>query len=141
MSFDCKILSVTILLLLFGACSPGPEMTESPIHTATSPAPTSAPTPEIRPELSATASEPAGPLGDVTLGEELFLANCAPCHGPDAKGADYAPSLIHPIVAAKDDAELKRTILDGRNTMPAWRGQLSREEISDILAFLRSQQP
>jgi mono/diheme cytochrome c family protein len=32
---------------------------------------------------------------DVAAGEELFQANCARCHGPDATGTATGPPLIH----------------------------------------------
>ena len=31
---------------------------------------------------------------DVALGKQLFLANCATCHGLNAEGTKYGPTLI-----------------------------------------------
>lgn len=47
---------------------------------------------------STLAPQPAGADmladADAGTGEELFLTNCATCHGLDAQGSDVAPSLI-----------------------------------------------
>ena len=130
------VLAVGLTILLLNGCG-SPEVPPQP----TPPLPTAEPATPTQSVTPTKAPVPAPTLGNASRGEDLFLANCAPCHGRDANGADYAPSLIHPFVAAKGDAELRETILNGRGgSMPAWRDKLSREEIGDILAYLRSQQ-
>ncbi|MEJ5945137.1 cytochrome c [Pseudokineococcus basanitobsidens] len=44
----------------------------------------------------------AGAEGDVDRGQELFLANCATCHGLQAQGGTGGPSLIGVGAAAVD---------------------------------------
>jgi len=39
---------------------------------------------------------------DVAAGKQLFLANCATCHGTNAEGRAYAPSLVGVGAAAVD---------------------------------------
>lgn len=50
----------------------------------------------------APASATAATDDQIALGEELFLANCATCHGVNAAGTDVAPSLIGVGAAAVD---------------------------------------
>jgi len=40
--------------------------------------------------------------GDVGKGRELFLANCATCHGAQAAGTNAGPSLVGVGAAAVD---------------------------------------
>jgi len=47
------------------------------------------------------AATPAG-AEDVAAGHQLFLANCATCHGVNAEGRRYAPSLVGVGAAAVD---------------------------------------
>lgn len=50
-----------------------------------------------QPATAAEASE-----DQIALGEQIFLANCATCHGVNAAGTDVAPSLIGVGAAAVD---------------------------------------
>lgn len=94
--------------------------------------------------------QPAGPdirgvasaTGDARVGQALFRANCAACHGREGEGG-IGNSLNAPtFLAVASDAFLRDTILHGRpNTaMPAWR-EFDGREISDLLAFMRQWQP
>lgn len=52
-----------------------------------------------------------------TPGQQLFIQNCAGCHGVNRKGKGMAPSLLGLANRMLDD-EAIRTILHGRNAMP-----------------------
>lgn len=100
---------------------------------------------------------PPGPDATQDRGRQLYNANCFSCHGGVVGGAmmDYPPrhnerghTWHHP------DCELKTVIRDGSTPMteamrrmmappdaprmPAWRGQLSEEEIDLVLAFIKT---
>ncbi len=94
--------------------------------------------------------QPAGPerdriasgRGDPGAGRKLYRRNCAACHGRRGEGG-IGTALASPgFLAAASDAFLASTILDGReNTaMPAWR-RFTGQQVSDLLAYLRSWQP
>jgi mono/diheme cytochrome c family protein len=72
-------------------------------------------------------------------GERIYLAACAGCHGFDGQSSyPRAPSLISTETQAKSESELLQTVLDGRNTMPAWRETLTEDQARSVLAYLRS---
>ncbi|NOY45164.1 MAG: c-type cytochrome [Deltaproteobacteria bacterium] len=84
----------------------------------------------------------ASSRGDARSGRILFRRNCASCHGRRG-GGGIGTSLNSPgFLAAASDAFLAATILDGReNTaMPSWR-RFTEQEVSDLLAYLRTWQP
>ncbi|MCA9250802.1 MAG: c-type cytochrome, partial [Phycisphaerales bacterium] len=79
--------------------------------------------------------------GDARVGGALYRSNCATCHGAMGEGA-IGNSLNSPtFLSVASDAFLRDTIVHGRpNTaMPAWR-KFSTQELSDLLAFMRSWQ-
>ena len=90
--------------------------------------------------------QPAGaPLrGDAVRGKTLFARNCAGCHGPEGGGDGYRllgqdpANLTSPSTGRKSDAELLKTIHDGKPNMPAWRGSLSEKQSRDVLAYVRT---
>jgi mono/diheme cytochrome c family protein len=66
-------------------------------------------------------------------GRQLFLKACVVCHGEDGKsGHGAAPSLAE----VKDLDLAMQTVTTGRNTMPAFRGDFTAEQIRDIGAFV-----
>jgi len=92
---------------------------------------------------------PGGALakeGDLKEGRTLYLKHCKICHGQEGKGDGYA--LFNPPVADltvstiqnKSDKELWESIHMGvsNTSMGMWRFVLSDEEISAVLAYVRS---
>jgi cytochrome c oxidase cbb3-type subunit III len=67
--------------------------------------------------------------GDVDAGKEIFAANCAACHGEDAKGnSDVgAPSLTDKFwIYGGDVQTITNTLWNGRQGhMPSWEGRLT----------------
>ena len=88
--------------------------------------------------ISACGSDRSGAIadltGDTTSGEALYGANCASCHGGDRAGTNAGPD----IRGETEGGETINVILNGEDTMPAFAGTLSDQEIADILAFLQS---
>lgn len=81
--------------------------------------------------------------GNVRYGAALFRANCRGCHGASGEGGQIGVSLRSPtFLSLASDEFLAETILHGRSNtaMPSWR-QFDKREVSDLLAYLRSQQP
>ncbi|HED40026.1 MAG TPA: c-type cytochrome [Chromatiales bacterium] len=101
-------------------------------------------TPFARHEI---APEVAGLTPQQRLGEQIFQANCAFCHGATATGRNWVGSFLQPPPRDLTDAEamagmthqrLTQVITEGLvdTTMPAWRGVLSREEIDAVAAYV-----
>lgn len=73
-------------------------------------------------------------------GRALFLANCARCHGDDAKGKK-GPDLTAAKRQAKwkgSDAPLIKRITNGAFGMPKFGKTLKPEEIQAIATYVRS---
>ena len=84
------------------------------------------------------AAGPAAPQTDP--GRTLFLANCARCHGDDAKGKK-GPDLTTAKRQAKwkdSDAPLIKRITNGAFGMPKFGKTLKLEEIQTIANYVRS---
>jgi glucose/arabinose dehydrogenase/cytochrome c553 len=70
---------------------------------------------------------------------DLFTKNCAPCHGTDLAGGRGPSLFADSLLSKSSDDALRQTIREGRVDagMPAFKGQLSDEEIGRLLAYLR----
>jgi cytochrome c6 len=73
-----------------------------------------------------------------------FKAKCAACHGATGAG-DTAMGknmkirdLASADVQAQTDAQLNDIITKGKNKMPAYDGKLSKDQISDLVKYIRS---
>ncbi len=76
-------------------------------------------------------------------GETLFKSKCAMCHGPDGKGEVAmgkklgAHDLNSAEVQKQSDAQLTEVVTKGKNKMPAYDGKLSKEQIAQLVAYIR----
>jgi mono/diheme cytochrome c family protein len=84
-----------------------------------------------------------GVRGDATArvaqGEKVFTENCAICHQADGSGyAQVYPNLAgNPIVRLGDPAPVIETVLHGRGSMPGFAGELSPEQIAEVVTYVR----
>ena len=86
--------------------------------------------------------------GDPVQGKAIFDKQCITCHGAQGKGDGPASKMMmpppadltSPKIKSKPDGDLLQTIQNGRppTTMPAYKGQLSEQQIHDVLAYVRS---
>jgi mono/diheme cytochrome c family protein len=83
--------------------------------------------------------------GDVARGKILFVNYCTGCHGPQGRGGGYRflrgpdpANLTSPSTRKKSDADLLKTIHDGKPNMPSWDLRLSEKESRDVLAYVRT---
>jgi mono/diheme cytochrome c family protein len=90
--------------------------------------------------IPASAESPAPismsePMAAAAAGRHLFVKNCARCHGVDARGDD-GPDLHH---LDSSDVQLARWIRNGKKgQMTAFAGELSPENINEVIAYLRT---
>src|SRR5579884_1209910 len=75
------------------------------------------------------------------VGRNLFMNNCATCHGSDARGAPGFPNLTDKdwLFGGTPEA-IVQTISYGRTSvMPAWRDALGGDGgVEDVLAYVLS---
>jgi cytochrome c6 len=77
-------------------------------------------------------------------GADLFKAKCAMCHGPDGKGQTAMGKTLNlrdlgsADVQGQSDADLTNTITNGKGKMPKYDGKLTKDQISDVLKYIRT---
>lgn len=94
------------------------------------------------------AKNPIKPTEEsITAGRMLFQQNCIVCHGntgrgdgPQAAGLDPAPTDFRLHMPLHTDPQFFAFIQNGYpgSAMPAWRDQLSDDEIWNLVNFMRS---
>jgi mono/diheme cytochrome c family protein len=77
-------------------------------------------------------------------GASDFSAKCAACHGASGAG-DTAMGKTMKLrdlgsaeVQSQSDAELTSTIANGKGKMPKFDGKLTKEQIDDMVKFIRT---
>jgi mono/diheme cytochrome c family protein len=73
--------------------------------------------------------------GSAERGEQLFLINCAGCHGIAAQGL-VGPNL-HGVSSRKNNRQLIQQVVSGR-TPPMPRFQPEPQAMADLLAYLQA---
>jgi mono/diheme cytochrome c family protein len=124
-----RILSVVLAALTLAACAKG----SNGANAAAS--------------ASAAANNPAS----ASDGATVYLTNCSSCHQSNGQGlANAFPPLAgNPLVTGNPVAVIAivRNGLEGRvvvhgvaysGIMPAWKGQISNEQIADVITYIRS---
>jgi cytochrome c oxidase cbb3-type subunit 3 len=87
-------------------------------------------------ELPAIAADPQGHA----MGERIFLNNCAPCHGSDARGGRGFPNLAdNDWLYGGEPAQIVTSVTNGRmGVMPALGPSLGEENVKNVAAYVRS---
>jgi mono/diheme cytochrome c family protein len=71
----------------------------------------------------------------VEEGRNLFLRNCAHCHGDDARG-DEGPTLYDLTLS---DDRIRNKVLNGiRGEMPRFSSKLNEADLGALIAFIRT---
>jgi len=73
-----------------------------------------------------------------------FKAKCAMCHGADGKGDTSMGKTMKlrdlgsADVQGQSDADLTGIIANGKGKMPKYDGKLSKDQISDLVKYIRT---
>lgn len=73
--------------------------------------------------------------GNTQQGEQIFLLNCASCHGVAGTG-EVGPSLVH-VSSRRSQAGIIHQITSGR-TPPMPKFQATPQEMADLLSYLNT---
>jgi cytochrome c6 len=77
-------------------------------------------------------------------GGDLFKAKCAMCHGPDGSGNTAMgkkfglKDLGSADVQKESDDNLTGIITKGKDKMPAYDGKLTKDQITDLVKYIRT---
>jgi cytochrome c oxidase cbb3-type subunit 3 len=89
--------------------------------------------------LSAVAHDEIA-SADIAIGKQVFAANCAPCHGEDAKGVrdQGAPNLTDATwINGGSAADIYSSVYSGRQGhMPHWRDRMTPAEIKLLALYV-----
>ncbi|HEV7426877.1 MAG TPA: cytochrome c [Thermoanaerobaculia bacterium] len=89
--------------------------------------------------LGASAAFAADAPGAV----EIYKTRCASCHGPDGAGQTPAGKamkvrdLRSAEVQKQTDADLQKSISDGKGKMPAYKTKISVADVASLVAYIR----
>jgi ubiquinol-cytochrome c reductase cytochrome c subunit len=86
--------------------------------------------------------EPGGPAipevdiasGDLSLGQQLFVANCAPCHGATATGGAVGKGALAPSLSLAEPIEIAEAVTVGPGEMPVFA--FDEHERNSVIAFI-----
>ena len=72
---------------------------------------------------------------DLYAGRNLFVANCAACHGPAAGGGAVGGGFVAPALTAADPTTVGEAVLTGPGPMP--RFSFTPEELDNLGAYVQ----
>jgi mono/diheme cytochrome c family protein len=86
------------------------------------------------------ANEPGGGgSAQQSPGARVFSTSCAGCHGADG-GGGVGPKLAGEVTKDFPDIEDQIAVVrDGRRSMPAFGGDLSDEELEQVVEYTRTE--
>ena len=87
-----------------------------------------------------------GPSREEIAGRALYQLHCSQCHDNPPRYLLTRPPKLDKMFASKTlpsgapatDEEVRRTIVEGVGTMPAFKGRVREDEIRDLIAFLHT---
>jgi mono/diheme cytochrome c family protein len=71
-------------------------------------------------------------------GEEVYSDYCWTCHGEKLRNPGGGTSFDLRRLKPEDYARFVNSVLNGKNTMPPWRGVLDEAQIDAIWAYIRA---
>jgi cytochrome c6 len=77
-------------------------------------------------------------------GADTFKGRCAMCHGADGKGQTAMGKTLglrdlgSADVQSQSDADLTNIVTNGKGKMKGYDGKLTKDQISDVVKYLRT---
>jgi mono/diheme cytochrome c family protein len=130
------ILAALVLAFPLAGCGGGEEDTTAPENVTTTEGGGEDTTTEEETETTTTAGEEEAGEGDPANGKEVFAsAGCGSCHTLADAGASgtVGPNLDD---ARPDFDVVVERVTNGAGVMPAFKDQLSEQEIKDVAAYV-----
>lgn len=89
---------------------------------------------EVMSDLPGSATTPAE-----REGRRVFVQRCAVCHLPllPSPKEPYGP-LLDGVFARRSAERVREAIMIGYGNMPGWRYTLTEEQVSNVVAYLRT---
>lgn len=86
------------------------------------------------------------PSASAQSGQELFDLHCASCHEDPPPDLKKQPPKLEGLFKAKrlpsgapaTDKQVRKTIIEGLRTMPAFDQRLSDQDLNDLIAYLHT---
>lgn len=76
--------------------------------------------------------------GSAEIGHDIYTDTCARCHGENMVNTGGIAFDLRKF-PHDDFARFKNSVLNGKNQgMPAWRGQISDDDIADLWAYVKT---
>jgi mono/diheme cytochrome c family protein len=83
---------------------------------------------------------------DEMHGRALFEDHCAPCHEGDHPELRKQPPKLEGLFKSKSlpsgvpatDVQVRKTIVEGRGTMPAFDQRLSEKDVDDLVKYIHT---
>lgn len=89
-------------------------------------------------------AEPGELVGNIANGARLYATGCTTCHGPSGEGIEGLGGPLRNVASLEGatDEELGVIIVKGLPSagMPPWQGDLTNQEVADLIALLRDWQ-
>jgi mono/diheme cytochrome c family protein len=71
-------------------------------------------------------------------GEAIYSDYCWTCHGEKLRNPGGSTSFDLRRLKPEDYSRFVKSVLDGKNTMPPWRGVLDMDQVDAIWAYIRA---
>jgi cytochrome c6 len=97
--------------------------------------------------VSATGQARRGAASSASAerGRAVYEARCVRCHGSDGAGRTRLAEVVEPPDMTdpawqrqRSNARMIASVTNGRGQMPAFKKKLSRQEIADAVAYVRT---
>jgi mono/diheme cytochrome c family protein len=94
--------------------------------------------------LISSACSATGRSARMEKGQALFQFHCAPCHEMPPPDLLKEPPKLNGLFSSKTlpsgapatDEQVRKVIIEGFKTMPAFEKRLKEEEVRDLIAYL-----